>query len=192
MAPKTRTNLVIIFGPPAVGKMTVGKELAKLTGYKLFHNHRSIEVIKDILDFSHPRFWDLNEKIRRAVFSEVAKSGLPGLIYTFVWAHDKKSDSKYIDDVTKIFKTKGGKVYYVELETNLAIRLKRNVTPYRLSEKESKRDTRKSEQHLLEMEGKHRMETKAGEFSRKPYVKINNTRLSAKKAATEIKRKLGL
>jgi adenylate kinase family enzyme len=31
-------HLVVIFGPPAVGKMTVGHELTKLTGYKLFHN----------------------------------------------------------------------------------------------------------------------------------------------------------
>ena len=32
-------KFVIIFGPPAVGKMTVGYELAKFTGLKVFHNH---------------------------------------------------------------------------------------------------------------------------------------------------------
>ena len=32
-------KLVIIFGPHAVGKMTVGQELAKITDLKLFHNH---------------------------------------------------------------------------------------------------------------------------------------------------------
>lgn len=36
-------HLVVIFGPPAVGKMTVGHEPAKLTGFKLFHNHMSVE-----------------------------------------------------------------------------------------------------------------------------------------------------
>jgi len=50
-----------------------------------YANDATIEVIKGILDFSHPGFWELNEKIRLAVFSEVAKSGMPGLIYTFVW-----------------------------------------------------------------------------------------------------------
>ena len=32
-------NFIMICGPQAVGKMTVGQELAKLTGYKLFYNH---------------------------------------------------------------------------------------------------------------------------------------------------------
>jgi len=32
-------KFVLIFGPQAVGKMTVGQELANLTKLKLFHNH---------------------------------------------------------------------------------------------------------------------------------------------------------
>jgi hypothetical protein len=34
-------KFVVIFGPPAAGKMTVGRELAALTGWRLFHNHRT-------------------------------------------------------------------------------------------------------------------------------------------------------
>lgn len=36
-------NLVIIIGAQAVGKMTVGDELSKITHLKLFYNHMSIE-----------------------------------------------------------------------------------------------------------------------------------------------------
>ena len=36
-------SLVLILGPHAVGKMTVGQELAKITELRLFHNHMSIE-----------------------------------------------------------------------------------------------------------------------------------------------------
>lgn len=32
-------KLVVIIGPQAVGKMTVGHALEKITGLKLFHNH---------------------------------------------------------------------------------------------------------------------------------------------------------
>ncbi len=32
-------KFVHIFGPQAVGKMTVGQELVKITDLKLFHNH---------------------------------------------------------------------------------------------------------------------------------------------------------
>lgn len=43
-------KLVLIFGPQAVGKMTVGQELAKITGLKLFHNHMTIDLVSN---FSH-------------------------------------------------------------------------------------------------------------------------------------------
>ena len=41
-------KLVIIFGPHAVGKMTVGQELSKITGLKLFHNHMTIDIVSDL------------------------------------------------------------------------------------------------------------------------------------------------
>ena len=37
-------KLVLLTGPQAVGKMTVGQELAKITGLKLFHNHMTIDL----------------------------------------------------------------------------------------------------------------------------------------------------
>lgn len=40
-------KLVIILGPHAVGKMTVGQELAAITGLKLFHNHMTIELVRN-------------------------------------------------------------------------------------------------------------------------------------------------
>ena len=43
-----RKTLVIILGPHAVGKMTVGQELAKITGLRLFHNHMSIELSRKL------------------------------------------------------------------------------------------------------------------------------------------------
>lgn len=49
-------ELVIIFGPPAVGKMTVGHELCKATGFKLFHNHALIEPVLDIFPFGSPPY----------------------------------------------------------------------------------------------------------------------------------------
>ena len=35
-------KFIIITGPQAVGKMTVGQELTKITGLKLLHNHMTI------------------------------------------------------------------------------------------------------------------------------------------------------
>ena len=38
-------NLIMLFGSGAVGKMTVGQELTKITDYRLFHNHMIIEPV---------------------------------------------------------------------------------------------------------------------------------------------------
>ena len=38
-------KLVFLIGSGAVGKMTVGQELMKLTGLRLFHNHMTIEPV---------------------------------------------------------------------------------------------------------------------------------------------------
>lgn len=49
-------TFVLIFGPPSVGKMTIGKELAELSGYKLFHNHMTIEFLIRIFDHGTKEF----------------------------------------------------------------------------------------------------------------------------------------
>ena len=41
-------KLVLLFGDAAVGKMTVGQELTKITDLRLFHNQMSIEPILEI------------------------------------------------------------------------------------------------------------------------------------------------
>jgi shikimate kinase len=44
-------KLVLLFGPQAVGKMTVGHELEKVTELKLFHNHMTIDLVTKFFDY---------------------------------------------------------------------------------------------------------------------------------------------
>jgi replication-associated recombination protein RarA len=61
-------KFVVIFGPPAVGKMTVGHELSKITGFRLFHNHMTIELVLNFFDFGDPQFEALVSEFRQRVF----------------------------------------------------------------------------------------------------------------------------
>ena len=137
-------KFLIIFGPPAVGKMTVGYELARLTGFKLFHNHMTIELVLNFFDFGEPAFSRLVGYFRQRIFEEVAASTLPGLIFTYVWALDHTSDKEFIDQICNIFYENGGEVYFVELEATQSERLKRNDSEFRLLHKPSKRKVAKS------------------------------------------------
>ncbi len=80
-------HLIIIHGLPGVGKLTVAKELAKKTGYKLFHNHITIDAISSLFDRSHSNFLRLNRELRLKLLEEAARQNLAGVIVTYSYAH---------------------------------------------------------------------------------------------------------
>ncbi len=59
----SRMHFVFVFGPPAVGKMTVGRALAARTGYKLLHNHMTVEPVLEIFAFGSPPFGRLVSRV---------------------------------------------------------------------------------------------------------------------------------
>jgi hypothetical protein len=184
-------KLVIIFGPQAVGKMTVGQELQKITELKLFHNHMTIEMLVPLFGFSS-EMWKLSNKFRKDIFNTVVQSDLDGLIFTFVWGFDLESDWNFIDEVCEIFESNGGTVYFVELEADLEERIKRNKSPHRLKHKPTKRNVEWSEKELKKTLEKHRLNSNDGEIKKEHFFKINNTNLSAEEVAQIIKDKFNL
>lgn len=184
-------NFVVIFGPPAVGKMTVGYELANLTGMKVFHNHMTIDLILEFFPYGHAKFTTLVSEFRQRIFEEVATSDLPGLIFTYVWALDQPDDKQQVDFYCDIFRRNGAVIYFVELEADLNERLERNKSEFRLSKKSSKRDISRSEKNLLRTESQYRMNTDQDFFYQESYVKINNTNLSPAETAKCIVKTFG-
>jgi hypothetical protein len=184
-------NFIIIFGPPAVGKMSVGVELAGLTGLKLFHNHMTIDLALNFFNFGEPPFHRLVDEFRRRIFEEVASSDLPGIIFTYVWALDLESDRAFIDRSCEIFRARDADIYFVELEAELPERIKRNESEFRLSQKPSKRDVVNSRERLLEDEERHRLNSKGDFFYPENYLKITNTNLSPHAAARLIVERFG-
>ncbi|WP_339273029.1 AAA family ATPase [Paenibacillus sp. FSL W8-0426] len=185
-------KLVIIVGPQAVGKMTVGQELEKITGLKLFHNHMTIDLVSPYFSYGTPQGKRLVSLFRREIFEEVSKSDLPGLIFTYVWAFDVAEDGEYIRQLREMFESRGAQVCYVELEADPAERLERNRSPHRLLHKPTKRDVAWSEQDLLESMEKYRLNSEPGEITHQHYVRINNTNLSPEETARQIKERFNL
>ena len=185
-------NFIVIFGPPAVGKMTVGYELAKLTGMKVFHNHMTIDLILEFFPYGHEKFTTLVSEFRQRIFEEVATSDLPGMLFSYVWALDQPDDKEQVDSYCEIFRRNSAKIYFVELEADLDERLERNKSEFRLSKKSSKRDISRSEKNLLKTEGQYKMNTDGDFFYRENYLKINNTNLSPEETAKQIAQTFGL
>src|SRR2546423_10056863 len=115
--------------------MAVGHEVARRTGFKLFHNHHSIDIALRFFPFGSPPFHRLVGEFRRRIFEEVAASDLPGLIFTYVLAFDHASDDATVEEYAQIFRSRGGRVVYAELECTQAERLRRNETEVRPAQK---------------------------------------------------------
>ena len=187
-------KLVIILGPHAVGKMTVGQVLAEITGLKLLHNHMVMELVRNFFDvFNSAEGRRLNSLFRQEILEAVAKSDLPGLIVTYMFAFELPSEYERINGIIELFESHNAQTCVVELCADYNVRLERNKTENRLLHKPSKRDIQKSEAIFRSLEEKHRLNSEDGEILPfKNYVKINNTDLSPKEAAVKIKEMFGL
>jgi adenylate kinase family enzyme len=185
-------KFVLVFGPQAVGKMTVGQELAKITDLKLFHNHMTIDLVSHFFDYGTKEGKRLVSLFRREIFEEVSKSDLYGMIFTYVWAFDMQEDWDYVNQVSQLFESRGGTVYFVELEADLEERLERNKSSNRLEHKPSKRDIDWSEGDLKKSMEDYRLNSLEGEMKYSNYIKINNTNLSAEEVAKIIKEEFHL
>lgn len=180
-------KLVLLFGSAAVGKMTVGQELTKITDLRLFHNHMTIEPVLEIFGYYKP---DTIEKLRKIIFEDYANSSNYGLIFTFIWAFDCQEDWDNVKAITEIFSD--ADIYYVELTAPLETRLKRNKTKNRLANKPSKRNTGFSDTLILNDESKYRLISNDGEIQFENYMKNDNTNLKPDTVANIIKDKFQL
>jgi hypothetical protein len=179
-------DLVIIFGPPAVGKMTVGAELSRLTGLPLFHNHLTIELVLPLFPFGHPAFGRLVTEFRKRIFEEVAASELAGMIFTYVWALDHAADKTFVDELSDLFQKRGGRVCFVELAADLDERLRRNEGESRLAAKPSKRDVERSREHLLDAQDHYQLNSVGDFFYPDQHVRIDNTNLPPQAVASRV------
>ncbi|MCL2253455.1 MAG: AAA family ATPase [Lachnospiraceae bacterium] len=182
-------KLIIIFGAGAVGKMTVGQELMKITDLRLYHGHMDIEPVIEIFGY---RNGEACRKIREVIFEEFAKSDLYGMIFTFMWSLDSQSDGEYLDSLVDIFRRDGADIYYAELVAPQEIRLERNKTENRRKHKASKRNIEFSTNLILNEDAKHRLVSRDGEIKFENYIKIDNSDLSPDVAAKMIKEKFSL
>ena len=177
-------KVLFLFGNAAVGKMTVGQELMKITNLRLCHNHMTIEPVIEIFGKYDSR---IITRLREVIFEEYAKTDNYGIIFTFMWAFDMKEDWDYLAHVREIFEHYNADFYYVELVADKNERLRRNVTENRLANKASKRDIEASNKRLLSADEEHRFESYEGEIPFENYIKIDNSNLEADVVAKIIK-----
>lgn len=185
-------DLIIITGPQAVGKMTVGRELEKEIDAKLLYNHETIDLFARFLNYGKEAF-RLSNQSRKELFKAFVNNDtnlVKGVIFTVVIAFDLEEDREFLNEINTIFLEAGGRVFLIELEADIETRLERNRAESRLEAKPSKRNLEFSKHELLSSYKKYRLNSfpneVAEQFPSVHYLRINNTGLSAELTAARI------
>lgn len=175
-------RLVFLYGPPAVGKLAVAKELSRITGYRIFHNHLTIDLVQSIFNWGAGPFWHLVDRYRLELIEMAAREKIDGLIFTFVYA--KSHDDSFVRKVVRRVEKYGGEVDFVQLRCDEGELFRRLKHPSR----EGFRKLKKAAT-LRSLLRRHDL------FSSVPYVRnlvIDNTRLPPARAARTIVQHYGL
>lgn len=124
-------KLVVLYGRPAVGKLTVGQELAKQSGWRLFHNHLIVDALLAVFEFGSASFVELRERMWLDVFLHASSSGVAGLIFTF--SPENTVRQEFITRLVADARARGDTVHLVELTCSDADAERRLVAASRQS-----------------------------------------------------------
>ncbi len=101
-------RLIVLYGAPGVGKLTVAQELARLTGYKVLHNHLTVDLVTSIFPFGSEQLERLVTRFRLEMVHEAARAAIPGVIFTFVYSAG--NDDAFFKDLIDTAESAGGLV----------------------------------------------------------------------------------
>jgi chloramphenicol 3-O-phosphotransferase len=105
-------KLVFIYGPPAVGKLTVATELGRITSMAVFDNHLSIDCVLPVFGYGTESLKKLVEQIRVAVIEDAAREGVD-VIFTFVYQHPQ--GAAYVERILSVVEVHAGAICLVQL-----------------------------------------------------------------------------
>ena len=167
-------RLVFLYGPPAVGKLTVARALAAREPFKILHNHVTIDPVTEVLPFGTETFWHVVGEFRRNLVAAAAEEGID-LIYTYVFA---PGDEQHVAEITNAYEQAGGRVSFVRLHAPRDVLLQRVLGESRREHRKIQ-DTATLERLLDEYEDFTAVAATDG-------LTIENTGISADEAAVEI------
>ena len=105
-------EIVFVYGAAAAGKLTVSRELARLTGLPLFHNHLVVDAVAAVFPFGSEPFIRLRESFWLQMFVEAARIDR-SLIFTF--APEASVDAGFAERVRAAIAPFGGALVFVAL-----------------------------------------------------------------------------
>ena len=182
-------KLIIIYGPPASGKLTIATKLARRIGFKVFDNHFIIDNISPlVLDKSSPfeekvkkPFFDMYREVKLSVIDCACKiADIPGMIITEAYT----GKQRFFTSMIKTAEKNKCPVYLVKLDCKLEELKKRVYGKSRL-----KYTKFHDEKGLLSWLNNHKKRDLT--YPYKKSLILDNTRLSVNQSVDKILKFVG-
>jgi hypothetical protein len=175
--------VIVIHGAPAVGKLTVARELSKITGFAVLHNHLTIDLSVLLFPYGSPKFHELNRRLRFAILEAGVKEDVRGIIWTTGLPNLPEIRKTY-HKLDRFIKEHNGSVHYVHLVCDQG-ELDRRVLGNSRKEFRKLRSVKQLRKNMREVD------YSPGHLGSSS-IQIDNSRLSPKKAALQITRDFSL
>lgn len=107
----TQPTLLFLYGPPAVGKLTVARAVADISGFRVLHNHLVNDAVHAVLEYGAPGFWELVREVRTALVRAAASARID-LVLTYVHA---PGDEQRTEAYAALYEDAGGRACFVRL-----------------------------------------------------------------------------
>lgn len=177
-----KPKIIFIYGPVAVGKLTVAQVLSEKTGFKLTHNHAINDVVDKIFKRGTSENGNTKLFLRNYLMTQAIKAKV-SLVTTYTYSHDYVypsglKEEKFVQDLSKKLTKLGAEFLPVHLKAQHKALLRRVTGSSR------KNFGKLKDKKIL----KESLETKDWDTS--PKLKnnlvIDNTKLSPNKVADMI------
>ena len=125
-------RVVYLYGPPGVGKLTVARQLAALTEFRLLHNHLTVNLVGTLFPYGTADFTRLVRQFRLVMMEEAVQANID-LIVTNVNT-GSAAQHAFIQSLTEMVAAGGGTTAFVQLTCQRDVWLTRIASESRLAE----------------------------------------------------------
>jgi chloramphenicol 3-O-phosphotransferase len=127
-AKRGAATLLVVYGPPAAGKLTIAQAVAERTGFRLFHNHLAVDAVASVLTWGTPRFFELVNRFRLELVDAAAAEHVD-VVFTFAYAWPE--DDAFVAGLVDAVARRDGRVLFVQLKAPQDELLRRVMNPSR-------------------------------------------------------------
>ncbi|MET0885238.1 MAG: hypothetical protein ABWX92_02215 [Mycetocola sp.] len=106
-------RVVILYGLPGVGKLTIARGLAQLRDYRVFHNHLVFDAVEALFPFGSPPFVELRDRLWFELLTRAVHERVGDIVFTI--ARDRALDANFLMQLVTVLTEAGASVHCIEL-----------------------------------------------------------------------------